>query len=203
MGWGWRFVEVVNRDFDTETLVDVALQRTQDRFMFGRVLDLCTGSGNVAITLAKERPTWQVRGSDISADALAVARDNAVRLGALWNVAFVQGDLFQAVDQDAKFELITANAPYIPSDEIGTLSPDIRDHEPRLALDGGTDGLDVVRRIVQGARAHLAPSGLIALEIALDQSETVAQLLGQDGFAQIEVARDLGGRPRVVSALSA
>jgi release factor glutamine methyltransferase len=188
---------------DTETLVEVALKRTRERSMFARVLDLCTGSGNVAITIAKERPTWQVRGSDVSHDALAVARDNAVKLGALWNVAFVQGDLFEAVEPDSRFELITANAPYIPSGEIETLAPDIRDHEPRLALDGGADGLDVVRRIVRGAGERLEPSGVIALEIALDQSEAVAELLKQHGFEQIEVAHDLGGRPRVVSAFSA
>jgi release factor glutamine methyltransferase len=188
---------------DTETLVEVALRRTQARSMFARVLDLCTGSGNVAITLAKERPTWQVLGSDISADALLVARDNAVKLGALWNVGFVLGDLFEAVQPEAKFDLITANAPYIPSPEMEELSPDIRDHEPRLALDGGVDGLAVVRRIVQGAGARLSPGGLLALELAFDQSEAVTQLLQQHGFVQIETACDLGGRPRVVSALSA
>jgi release factor glutamine methyltransferase len=188
---------------DTETLVEVALRRTADRTMYARVLDLCTGSGNVAITLAKERPTWRVRGSDVSGEALAVARDNAVKLGALWNVAFAQGDLFDAVAADAKYEVITANAPYIPSPEIETLAPDIREHEPRLALDGGADGLEVVRRIVRGAGVHLSAPGLIALEIALDQSEAVALLLERHGFGQVEVARDLGGRPRVVSGFSA
>ena len=188
---------------DTETLVEVTLQRTQDRSLFARVLDLCTGSGNVAITLARERPTWQVLGTDLSADALGVARDNAVALGALWNVSFAQGDLFAAVQPQARFEVITANAPYIPTADIEALAPEIRDHEPRIALDGGRDGLQVIRRLVPQARAHLAPCGLLALEIQLDQAEAVSALLQQHGYEQIATTRDLGGRPRVVSALNA
>src|SRR5450755_2202817 len=133
---------------DTETLVEVALARTRGCSMSMRALDLCTGSGCVAISLARERPTASVVGVDLSADALAVARDNALRLGA-YNVALREGDLFEGLG-DARFDVVTANPPYIASSEIATLMADVRDFEPRLALDGGADGLALVRRIVEG-----------------------------------------------------
>ena len=120
-----------------------------------RALDLCTGSGCVAITLARERPTSHVHATDVSDDALAVARDNALRLGA-YNVALREGDLFAAVDPACRFDLVTANPPYIADGARSTsLQPDVRDYEPRLALDGGADGLALVRRIVAEAPARL------------------------------------------------
>lgn len=183
---------------DTETLVDTALARTADRSLFGRMLDLCTGSGNVAIAFAKERPTWHVIASDISADALAVARTNALRLGAVWNVAFRQGDLF-AIAGQTPYDLITANPPYVTEDEMGEVTPDIRDHEPHLALVGGRDGLDVVRRIAAQAARHLAPGGVIAVEVGCTQTVATASLLEAGGLSEVRVDKDLGGRPRVVS----
>ncbi|MBI5535861.1 MAG: peptide chain release factor N(5)-glutamine methyltransferase [Deltaproteobacteria bacterium] len=186
---------------DTETLVEVALRRSRDRSMFGRLLDLCTGSGNVAISFARERPTWRVDGTDLSEDALAVARDNAMRLGALWNVRFKHGDLFQAIEPHDLYEVIIANPPYIPRAEIEQLAPDIREHEPRMALDGGEDGLDLIRLIASGAPAHLVEGGLLAMEIGVDQPEAVQALLQQAGFCEIEIDRDLASRPRVVSGV--
>ncbi|HVJ95081.1 MAG TPA: peptide chain release factor N(5)-glutamine methyltransferase, partial [Labilithrix sp.] len=121
---------------DTETLVDVALARTQHVSLSMRQLDLCTGSGCVAITMARQRPTSKVLAIDVSADALAVARDNAYRLGA-YNVAFLESDLFANVPPEARFDVITANPPYIASAEIDGLMADVKDFEPRLALDGG------------------------------------------------------------------
>lgn len=187
---------------DTETLVETALRRTRDEYLAGRLVDLCTGSGCVALSFARERPTWVVRATDISPEALAVARENAVRLGAAWNVELLLGDLFEPLG-DEQFDAITANPPYIPSAEIASLPPDVRDHEPRLALDGGADGLDIVRRIVSQAPSRLSASGLLALEIQFDQHEKVSALMQAAGFAAIEVDRDLAGLPRVVSGMLA
>jgi release factor glutamine methyltransferase len=185
---------------DTETLVEVALDRTRDRSMWMRALDLCTGSGCVAITLARERRTSLFVATDISEDALALARTNAQRLGA-YNVAFRQGDLFAAVDPTVRFDLVTANPPYITDAEVAALQPEIRDYEPRMALAGGSDGLDVVRRIVSGARAHLAPGGRLALEVGFGEAAATAALLAGAGFGHVEVRRDYARVERVVSGV--
>ena len=186
---------------DTETLVDVALTRTRALSMAVRTLDLCTGSGCVAITLGRERPTSSVVGGDVSADALAVARDNALRLGA-YNVAWRQGDLFDAVPLPARFDLVTANPPYIAVGDFASLQADVRDHEPRLALDGGDDGLSLVRRVVDGAPARLAaPGGVLAVEVGAGQAPAVAELFERAGFSGVEVRRDYARIERVVSGM--
>lgn len=185
---------------DTETLVEVALARTRRVSLSARVLDLCTGSGCVAISLARERLTTRVLGVDLSEDALVVARENALRLGAV-NAGFSRSDLFAALPPGARFELITANPPYIPDAEIAGLPIDIRDHEPRLALAGGPDGLDLVRRVVAGAPARLMPGGVLALEVGAGQAPAVAELFERAGLREIARARDLGGHERVVSGL--
>jgi release factor glutamine methyltransferase len=182
---------------DTEALVEVALERTADRTMEARVLDLCTGSGCVAVTLACERPTWSVLGTDLSEDALAVARDNALRLGAVPRVWFRRSDLFADLGVAYRFDLVTANPPYIATDE--KLPATIREHEPHLALFGGADGLDIVRRIVTNAIAHLEPGGVLAMEIGAGQSDAVAALFEGAGFSDIERKKDYGGIERVVS----
>lgn len=185
---------------DSEALIDVALQLTRHRSLWMRALDLCTGSGCIGITLARERPTSLVVASDVSADALAVARDNALRLGA-YNVAFVHGDLFGAVDPAWRFDLVTANPPYIASGEIESLEPEIRDYEPRLALAGGADGLTIIRRIVAEARGHLADGGQIAIEVGFGEATAAAELLAKAGFAAIAVQRDYARIERVVSGV--
>lgn len=185
---------------DTETLVDVALARSTHVSMCMRQLDLCTGSGCVAIAMAKQRPTAQVVATDVSADALTVARDNALRLGA-YNVAFAQGDLFEPVANARRFDVITANPPYIPSGDIAGLMPDVREHEPKLALDGGDDGLVLVRRIVEAAPNHLEPGGLLALEIDSKEAADTAELLTKAGFTDVRVTRDLAKLERVVSGV--
>lgn len=184
---------------DTETLVDVALARTRAVDLAARALDLCTGSGCVALALARSRPTWSVTGVDLSPDALAVARDNAARLGLVQNVTFVQGDLDAPLPGGARYDLLTANPPYVPTAELAELDADVRDHEPRLALDGGPDGLVVVRRVVELAASRLAEGGLLALEVGYGQAGQVAALLAARGFSGIELQRDLGGVERVVS----
>jgi len=183
---------------DTERLVEVALERTRARSMLGAALDLCTGSGCVAIALSRARPTWSVTASDISADALAVARHNAHRTGAVYNLELLEGSLFAAV-ASRRFDLVTANPPYIPSGEIPGLPVDVRGFEPHLALDGGPDGLSLVREITTQASQHLTPGGLLALEIGADQGPAASAILEQHGFRAVEIALDLGGRARVVS----
>ncbi len=185
---------------DTETLVEEALRRTRHVSMSMRALDLCTGSGCVAVSLARERPTSSVVAADVSADALAVARDNALRLGA-YNVATRQGDLFRAVDVAWRFDVVTANPPYIPASELAALPPHIREHEPRLALDGGADGLAVVRRLVAEAPAHLAAGGVLAVEVGAGEAPAAADLFRNAGFVEVELRRDYGRIERVVSGV--
>jgi release factor glutamine methyltransferase len=186
---------------DTETLVDAALARSTHVSMSMRQLDLCTGSGCVAIAMARQRPTAMVFASDVSADALAVARENALRLGA-YNVALVASDLFAAF-AGKRFDLITANPPYIATPELATLMPDVRCHEPRLALDGGADGLDLVRRIVADAPDHLEPGGVLAMEIGAGEASATVALFEARGFSDVRVHRDIARIERVVSGVRA
>ena len=184
---------------DSEILVETALNGTRDRHLYGRMLDLCTGSGCVAIAFAKERPTWRVSAVDLSPDAARVARENVRRSGVVHNLAVLEGDLFAPLPADAAFELITGNPPYIPSADIAGLDADVRDFEPRLALDGGTDGLVITRRVVAEAGRYLTPGGLLALEGGFDQAPAVAELLAAHGFTDIRRSKDLAGIERVVS----
>lgn len=184
---------------DTETLVEVALDRTRSRDMYGRALDLCTGSGCVALAFASRRRTWKVIGSDLSEDALSVARRNAERLGLTSTVWFAQGDLFEAVASGDRFDLITANPPYIPEPEIAGLDVSIREFEPRLALVGGADGMKLLDRIIASASEWLVPSGVLAVELGYDQADRVAAAFEAAGFKHIERRRDYGGHQRVVS----
>jgi release factor glutamine methyltransferase len=186
---------------DTETLVDVALARTAHASMSLRALDLCTGSGCVAVTIARERPTSRVHATDTSEDALSVARHNALRLGA-YNASFAQADLYdgsEARGVPTRFDLVVANPPYIATAEIATLAADVREHEPRLALEGGAEGLDVLRRVVEGAPEHLVPGGTLAVEVGAGQSSAVEELFRARGLEDVRRARDYGGIERVVS----
>jgi release factor glutamine methyltransferase len=184
---------------DTETLVDVALERTQGRFMFGNAVDLCTGSGCVAIAFSKRRPTWRMTGVDLSEDAVLVARQNALRLGAVFGVQFTTGDLCQALPEEASLDLVTANPPYIPSREVDQLEPGILNFEPRLALDGGDDGMQLLRRIVDESAKRLNAGGILAVEVHHDQAPRVETLFEGAGFREVERKRDYGGHERVVS----
>lgn len=186
---------------DTETLVEVALERTRELSEFGDALDLCTGSGCVAIAFKHQRPTWRVLATDVSSEALEVARANAERLGTAFGMAFQQSDVFSAIDPARRFQLITANPPYIPRAEIPKLDPDIREFEPEVALVGGSDGLDLARRVVKEASQHLAPLGVLALETGYDQGKTVKALFEAAGFTDVTITKDYGSRDRVVSGL--
>jgi release factor glutamine methyltransferase len=184
---------------DTETLVDVALERTRHHSEYGEALDLCTGSGCVAIAFKHQRPTWQVTATDVSGEALDVARANAERLGTVFGMAFQRSDLFAGLSPGRRFELITANPPYIPRAELAKLQPDVREFEPELALVGGDDGLDIVRRLVEQAPEHLEPGGVLALEMGYDQGEATSALFRAASFEQVTTTKDYGTRDRVVS----
>jgi release factor glutamine methyltransferase len=183
---------------DTETLVTTALRRSEHHDQFGTALDLCTGSGCVAIAFALRRPTWQTSATDLESGALDVARTNALRLGAA-SVAFRQGDLFEAVAPDDRFTLITANPPYIPDGEIASLQNDVQHHEPHRALCGGETGLDLLSRIVSSAAIHLETHGVLAVEVGFGQATAVAEMFAAAAFVAIERDQDYGGRDRVVS----
>jgi release factor glutamine methyltransferase len=185
---------------DTEALVDVALARSSHVSLSMRLLDLCTGSGCVAITIARQRPTAKVLATDVSADALAVARENALRLGT-YNVAFLESDLFEKVPKEHRFDVITANPPYIPTAEIAGLSPDIRDFEPRQALDGGADGLQFIRRIVAEAPAFLDRDGVLAMEIGAGEAAVTRALFEEHGYRDIRIDLDYGKIERVASGI--
>ena len=178
--------------FDTEALCEEALRFVRPG---DRVLDLCTGSGALAIAIQKLRPAARVTASDISPDALALARENAQALGA--QVRFAQGDLFSPLSGE-QFHVIVSNPPYIPEGLRGTLQAEV-EREPALALFAGGDGLDFYRRIALEAPAHLFPRGRLCLEVGDGEARAVAALL-KDGFEQIAILNDLSGLPRVVSA---
>lgn len=184
---------------DTETLVEVALDRTRGSDMYGRLLDLCTGSGCVLLAFHKHRPTWQVTGVDVSDQALAVARENATRLGLLHNCRLLLGDGFEPLRSGERFELITANPPYVSEKDMQELDPGISRYEPHLALFGGADGLDLIRRIIREAPERLVTGGVLALEVGYDQADRVAAALAERGFADIDRRRDYGGHQRVIS----
>jgi len=179
---------------ETELLVEAVLQALPGRD--GRILDLCTGTGCVGITLALERPAAAVVATDSSPAAAEVARANAASLGAAERVDVRVGDLFAPVEQEPPFDAVVANPPYVPSGEIPTLSAEVR-REPASALDGGEDGLDVVRRIVAGASRWLVPGGLLALEIGDRQGPAVRSLLEGAGYGSVRIERDLGRQDRL------
>jgi len=182
---------------DTETLVEEALARLGEPAP-ARIADVGTGSGALAITLAKVRAEAAVFASDVSPAALEVARGNAERLGAA--VTFVEGDLGAPLAAHAPFTLIVANLPYVPTGELASLSADVRS-EPALALDGGADGLDLVRRLVKEAPALLAAGGALALEIGDGQAAATRALLEAAAFTDVQTRKDLAGIERIVSGV--
>jgi release factor glutamine methyltransferase len=181
---------------ETEALVEAALAALPPEGP-ASVLDLCTGSGAIAVSVALGRPGARVVATDVSEEALAVARANAERLGAV--VEFAHGDLWAAVHGDGRFDVVVSNPPYIPSGELAGLSREVR-REPCIALDGGPDGLDVLRKVVAGAPARLAPGGTLAVELHEGHAERVVALCREVGFESAEARKDLAGLPRYVVA---
>lgn len=184
---------------DTETLIERALELLpQDST--ARVLDLCTGSGAIAVTIAAERPGVHVTATDISPEALEVARRNAAKLGVAERCEFIEGDLFAPLSAAARFALIAVNPPYIADADLEGLQPEIKQYEPRLALASGSDGLAHLRRLCEAARAYLEPNGALLFEVGLGQSGQVTEWLLAQGFSEVGTHKDLGGVERVVEA---
>ena len=161
------------------------------------ILDVATGSGAVALSLADELPDATITASDISEEALSLARENSAALGAVDRVSFVRSDLLESID--GTFDAIAANLPYVRSGEIDQLQDEVSGFEPRLALDGGADGLDLVRRLAAAAPAQLKPGGMLALEIGDGQAAETATILEAADFTAVECHKDLAGIERVVS----
>ena len=187
---------------DTENLVEEAMRELTDG---SRILDLCTGSGCILLSLLQYSNSNSGVGTDLSREALAVAEENGKRLGLADRVTWLQGDLLKALKDrpEEKFDLIISNPPYIPTEVIGTLEPEVKDREPLMALDGGPDGLDFYRRILAEAWKHLCISGAVMLEIGYDQGEAVRQLMEEYGYHDIRILRDYAGNDRVAAAVRA
>ncbi len=184
---------------DTEVLVSAALPLVPAEGE-ARILDLCTGSGILAVTLAAERKNARVVATDVSAEALEVAARNAARHGVAERVELRAGDLWDAVPEDATFDVVVSNPPYVATADIEGLDADVRAYEPRMALDGGADGLAFYRRIADGVVARLAPGGHVLVEVGAGQAPAVEALFVGAGLADARTFDDYGGITRVVAA---
>jgi release factor glutamine methyltransferase len=184
---------------ETELLVETALELLRETRR-PVIVDVGTGSGCIALSLAAERPDAELHATDVSESALAVARDNARRLGLESRVRFAHGDLIEPVPPEARgrISLVVSNPPYVDPAERDTLAPEVRDHEPAVALFPPGDALSVYRRLVPTSAAVLAPGGALVVEIAPGLGDAVSGLLADAGFERVEVRADLAGRPRAV-----
>ena len=187
---------------DTELLYCEALKRIEKAGEKGiapcdiSVLDLCTGSGIIAISLKLAYKEAYVAAGDISADAIEIARENATKYGA--EIDFIVSDLFDSFPCDIKFDVIASNPPYISDAEFDMLDPSVKEYEPGLALKGGTDGLDFYRRIASDAVLHIRNGGWLCFEIGENQGKAVLEILSGQGFRDIYVVQDIEKRDRVV-----
>ncbi len=181
---------------ETEHLVEKALKLAAN-FAAPRIIDVGTGSGCIAVALAHKLPHAAITAIDLSAAALAVAGENATRNGV--TLRFLEGDLLAPVAGE-RFEIIVSNPPYVPLTDRETLSVEVREYEPALALFAGDDGLEVYRRLIPAAFDALIPGGFAALEIGCDQSPAITEILAQSGFDKIEFVPDLQGISRVACA---
>jgi release factor glutamine methyltransferase len=181
---------------ETEHLVEKVLELA-GQFTQPRIVDVGAGSGAIAVTLAAKLPDAQLTAIDLSAPALAIAEENAKRNGVV--LRFLRGDLLSPVARE-HFEIVVSNPPYVPRADLATLSVEVRDYEPELALFAGDDGLEVYRRLIPAAFEVLAPGGFVALEIGYDQSPAIAAFSSDAGFAQVEFFPDLQGILRVACA---
>lgn len=185
---------------ETETLVLEAL-RLLKPLSAPECLDLGTGSGCIAVSIAHQKSDARLLAVDISPDALDLARQNATKHGVAGRIDFRQGDLFAAVGAGRMFDLIVSNPPYVTPAELANLSTDVRDHEPRLALDGGPDGLAFYRRIASSVDAFLKPGGWALVEIGATQNDQVRALFAEQSGLTVEpTLKDAAGHPRVVRA---
>jgi len=186
---------------ETEILVDEALSILNNGVGEKRVLEPCTGSGCISVAIAGEDGAVKVTAIDISAEAIKTARENAARNNVADKINFLQGDLVRPFRDDAAFDLIVANPPYITTLDMNELAPEIRLYEPGLALYGGPDGLDYIKRLIRGSAPLLKPGGSLLLELGMGQAEEVAQLALSTGlYENIHTKKDLSRIDRIFSA---
>jgi len=185
---------------ETELMAEYAIKtvmsKDQDSKLY--ILDLCTGSGCLALALAKEFPQADVYGTDISEIALGYAKENA-RINGIGNVTFLRGSLFEPIEK-LSFDLIIANPPYVKAEDIPNLQPEVRDWEPIEALNGGEDGEDIYRELIPSAREFLKDHGILILEVGLGQSYDIAHLIESSEYADIEIIKDYAGIDRIIQA---
>lgn len=185
---------------DTETLVVTALEILNE-LPAANVLDVCTGTGCVPVAIASNCETASLTAIELDGQVQQIAQRNIDKHDLAGRISLLQGDLFSPLSSDASFDVITANPPYVTDEEMDTLQPDVRLHEPQLALRGGADGLDIVRRLIVECSPWLADCGALLLEIGEKQSPTVIQLFADSGgFETAQIVKDLGGHSRIVWA---
>ncbi len=183
---------------DTELLVEKVIELADNKKGM-HILDIGTGSGAISISVAYYIKSARVETVDISIEATQVAKRNAILNGVSDRVTFLNGDLFEPVSKDALYDIIVSNPPYIPSKDIEALQVEVAVHEPRLALDGGEDGYDFYRRIIEMSPAYLNDKGILAFETGHDQAKTIASLMSASGnFESLSIYKDLNGIERVV-----
>lgn len=180
---------------DTETLVEEVLRSVSAP---KRILDLGTGTGCILLSLLQEYPETKGVGVDLSAGAVQAATENAARLGLENRVTFYQGDWFDALPDDSKFDVIVSNPPYIPSAEIRNLQKEVQNHDPILALDGGNDGLNPYKKLCPNLKKYLETDGFVFFEFGVGQGGNLTRLVESYGATLIRVVRDLGGHERVI-----
>jgi release factor glutamine methyltransferase len=198
----WKILLQVNKHVltprpETEVIVDEVLKAFPESMPFS-MLDLGVGSGTILLAVLAERPAAKGLGIDVSEEALAVARENAANLDLAGRVALLRGDWTNGLGDDS-FDLVVSNPPYIATEVIETLEPEVRDHEPRLALDGGADGLDAYRLLAGEILRVLKPGAMFAVEIGYDQSEAVEALFKAAGAQNVRTIKDLSVNDRVVT----
>jgi release factor glutamine methyltransferase len=180
---------------ETELLVETVCEIGKSQ---GLILDLGTGSGAIAVSLAKYNPGWRIVATDLSINALLVARKNAYKHKVEDRIYFVQSDLFDAFSSYVKFSWVVSNPPYVPTGDLDYLTDDIRRYEPMLALDGGADGLDVIRCILSEAHKIMNPGGYLAIEMGYDQSESVEEIARRMGkYSDFHIVKDYSDLPRI------
>lgn len=182
---------------ETEHIVELVISLSKSN---SRILDLCTGCGNIVISLAKELPQTSFIATDLSFEALKIARRNASINHVIENIVFIQGDLFTPLKKDNGFDMVLCNPPYIPTKNLADLQPEVRDFEPKLALDGGEDGLAFFRCLIPDAIDYIKPSGHLIMEIDSGQSTVIQDMLNHFGYHDIEIIKDFSGLDRVAAA---
>ncbi len=196
---GWKFLSALGSPGMAESSGATPSMRSDVR-QPPTALDFGTGSGCIAIALAVKCPGAQIRALDVSSDALEIARENAARNNVADHIEFLQGDSFRALPERTRYDLIISNPPYIPSAEIESLEPEVRDYDPRSALDGGPDGLDYFRRLASEARPFLATDGRLMVEFGDGQAPAVRKIFENQNWIVADIKEDYTQRPRILLA---